>query len=83
MQFRFKNAPKWFCDLIYKYYIDELHSNYMAAKKSAEYDDLKLKEMAVEFFTNKGFTVWLDKNNQLCFDVDPDSARWTYEILRS
>jgi hypothetical protein len=55
----------------------------MAAKKSAEYDDLKLKEMAVEFFTNKGFTVWLDKNNQLCFDVDPDSARWTYEILRS
>jgi hypothetical protein len=55
----------------------------MAAKKNEEYNDLKLKEIVVEFFTNKGFTVWLDKENHLCFDVDPDSAKWTYEILRS
>ncbi len=83
MQFRIKNAPNWFCDVIYKYYIDELHINYMAAKKSEEYSDLKLKEMAVEFFTRKGFEVWLDKQNHLCFNVDPDSAKWTFEILRS
>lgn len=83
MQFHMKNAPNWFCNVIYKCYIDELHINYMAAKKNEEYNDLKLKEIVVEFFTNKGFTVWLDKENHLCFDVDPDSAKWTYEILRS
>ena len=83
MQFRFKNAPEWFCDVIYKHYIDELHSIHKAGKKSAEYNDEQFKRIAVEYFTNKGFTVWLDINNQLCFDVDPDSARWTYEILRS
>lgn len=52
-------------------------------KKSAEYNDQKFKEMAVEFFTNKGFTVWLNQDNHLCFDVDPDSAKWTFEILRN
>ena len=83
MQFRMKNAPKWFCDVIYKHYIDELHSIQIAAKKSSEYNDEQFKRIAVEFFTNKGFTVWLDKENRLCFDVDPDSAKWTFEILRS
>lgn len=83
MQFRFRDAPEWFCDVIYKNYIDELHSIQMARKKSAEYSDEQFKRIAVEFFTNKGFEVWLDKDNLLWFDVDPNSANWTFEILRN
>lgn len=83
MQFLFRDAPEWFHDHFLKYYLDELHSIQIAAKKSAEYNDEQFKRIAVEFFTNKGFKVWLDKNNQLWFDVDSDSAEWTYEILRS
>ena len=79
MQFRMKNAPKWFCDVIYKHYIDELH----AIEQDPNYNDQKFKEIAVEYFTCEGFTVWLDKENRLCFDVDPDSPKWTFEILRS
>jgi len=82
MQFRFRDGPEWFHDHILKY-IDELHSIQMAGKKSKEYNDSEFKQIAVEFFTNKGFQVWLDKNNQLWFDIDPDSARWTFEILRT
>lgn len=83
MQFRFRDGPEWFHDHIVKYYIDELHSIQMAGKKSAEYNDELFKRTAVEFFTRKGFKVWLDKNNQLWFDIDPDSAEWTFEILRT
>ena len=83
MQFRMKNAPKWFCDVIFKHYTDELHAINMAAKTMPDYDDKKFKDIAVEFFTKKGFTVWLDKENRLCFDLDPDSPKWTFEILRS
>ena len=83
MQFRFRDAPEWFRDHMLKYYINELHSIQMAAKKGKEYNDEQFKRIAVEFFTRKGFEVWLDKNNQLWFDVDPDSAEWTFEILRT
>ena len=82
MQFRFRDGPEWFHDHILKY-IDELHSIQMAGKKSSKYNDEQFKRIAVEFFTRKGFTVWLDKNNHLWFDVDPDSAKWTFEILRT
>lgn len=82
MQFRFRDGPEWFHDHIFKY-IDELHSIQMAGKKSAEYNDELFKRTAVEFFTRKGFTVWLDENNLLWFDVDPNSAEWTFEILRN
>ena len=82
MQFRFRDGTEWFHDHIVKY-IDELHSIQMAGKKSKEYNDSEFKQIAVEFFTNKGFQVWLDKNNQLWFDINPDSARWTFEILRT
>ena len=82
MQFRFRDAPEWFHDHFLKYYVDELHS----IKKSQQTvfdNDLLFKRIAVEFFTNKGFTVWLDENNHIWFDVDPDSAKWTFEILRT
>jgi hypothetical protein len=82
MQFRFRDGPEWFHDHILKY-IDELHSIQMAGKKSKEYNDSEFKQIAVEFFTRKGFEVWLDKNNQLWFNIDPDSAEWTFEILRT
>jgi hypothetical protein len=83
MQFRFRDAPEWFHNHFVNYYVDELHSIQMAGKKSKEYIDSEFKQIAVEFFTNKGFEVWLDENNLLWFDVDPDSAKWTFEILRT
>lgn len=83
MQFAFRDAPEWFGDHILKYYIDELHNIQMARKKSKEYNDEHFKRIAVEFFTNKGFEVWLDKNNQLWFDVDQTESKWTFEILKN
>lgn len=82
MKFVFRDAPEWFHDHILKYYIDELHQ----IQKSQQSDwtkDKLFKQIAVDFFTNKGFTVWLDKNNHIWFDVDVTEAKWTFEILRN
>lgn len=83
MRFAFRDAPEWFSDHILKYYIDELHNIKMAAKKGSEYSDEHFKQVAVEFFTNKGFIVWQNNAGQLWFDVDPTDAKWTFEILRT
>jgi hypothetical protein len=83
MQFSFKYAPKWFHDHILNYYTDELHAIQKAAETIPDYDDQRFKQIAVDFFTSKGFTVWLDESNHLWFEVDPDSAKWTWEILRN
>lgn len=83
MQFAFRDAPEWFYAHIIKCYIDELHSIQMAGKKNSEFNDEQFKRIAVEFFTNKGFTVWLNQAGQLWFDVDPNSTKWTFEILRT
>jgi hypothetical protein len=83
MQFAFREAPEWFCNIIYKHYIDELHTIEQVAKTIPDYNDQRFKEIAVDYFTRKGFTVWLDQDNHLWFDVDPDSAKWTFEILRN
>jgi len=83
MQFSLRYAPKWFHDHILNYYTDELHAIQKAAETIPDYDDQRFKQIAVEFFTSKGFTVWLDESNHLWFDVDPDSAKWTFEILRN
>jgi hypothetical protein len=83
MQFAFRDAPEWFLDHILKFYITELHEIQKAAKTSPDYDDEQFKQVAVEFFTGKGFILWLDEENKIWFDVDPDSAKWTFEILRN
>ena len=83
MQFRFREAPKWFHDHVLNYYTEELHNIQKAANTEPIYSDQKFKEIAVDYFTSKGFTVWLDADNHLWFDVDPDSAKWTWEILRN
>ena len=83
MQFRMRNAPKWFCDAIYRYYADELHEIEKAAKTIPNYTDQRFKQIAVDFFIHKGFTVWLDEENHLWFDVDSNSPKWTFEILRN
>jgi hypothetical protein len=83
MQFRIRNAPEWFCNLIFRHYTEELHAIQKAANTEPTYSDQKFKEIAVEYFAGKGFTVWLDADNHICFDVDPDSAKWTWEILRN
>jgi hypothetical protein len=83
MQFRFRDAPKWFHDHILNYYTDEFHAIQKAAETIPNYDDKRFKQIAVDFFTSKGFTVWLDQENHLWFDVDPNSAKWTFEILRN
>ena len=82
MQFRMRDAPEWFSDHILKYYTDEL----IKIRKSQQtvFDNEKLfKQIAVEYFTDKGFTVWLDEENLIWFDVDPESEQWTFEILRT
>jgi hypothetical protein len=78
-----RNAPKWFCDAIYRYYADELHEIEKAAKTIPNYTDQRFKQIAVDFFIHKGFTVWLDEENHLWFDVDSNSPKWTFEILRN
>jgi hypothetical protein len=83
MQFAFREAPKWFHDHILNYYTEELHNIQKAAKTIPDYDDQRFKQIAVDFFTSKGFTTWLNDENHLWFDVDPDSAKWTFEILRN
>jgi hypothetical protein len=84
MQFRFRDAPEWFGDHLLTYYIDELHKIQKKAQTlTPNFDDIKFKQLAVKYFSSKGFTAWLDENNQLWFDVDPDSAKWTFEILRN
>jgi len=83
VQFSFRYAPKWFHDHILNYYTDELHAIQKAAETIPNYDDQRFKQIAVDFFTSKGFTVWLDESNHLWFEVDPDSANWTFEILRN
>lgn len=82
MQFRMRDAPEWFADHIFKYYTDEL----VKIQKSQQtvFDNEKLfKRIAVDYFTDKGFTVWLDEENYIWFDVDPTSEHWTFEILRT
>lgn len=83
MQFRMRNAPEWFCNLIFRHYAEELHKIQKAANTQPTYSDQRFKEIAVEYFVSKGFTVWLDAENHICFDVDPNSAKWTFEILRN
>jgi hypothetical protein len=78
-----RNAPEWFCNLIFRHYTEELHNIQKAANTEPTYSDQKFKEIAVDYFTEKGFTVWLDAENHICFDVDPNSAKWTFEILRN
>ena len=83
MRFRFREAPEWFYTHVLNYYTEELHNIQKAAKTIPDYDDQRFKEIAVEFFTREGFTVWLDQDNHLWFDVDPDSTKWTFEIIRN
>ena len=83
MQFRMKNAPEWFRNVIYKHYINELHAIEQVAKTIPDYNDQKFKEIALDYFNNKGFTVWLDQGNHLCFDLDFDNPKWFFEILRT
>lgn len=83
MQFAFREAPKWFYNHVLTHYSNELHTIQKAANTEPTYSDQKFKEIAVDYFTRKGFTVWLDDDNHLWFDVDPDSANWTWEILRN
>lgn len=83
MRFRFRNSPEWFRDHILEYYTQELHDIQKAVNTEPTYSDQKFKEIAVKYFTNKGFTVWLDEDNYIWFDVDANSAKWTFEILRN
>jgi hypothetical protein len=83
MRFRFRESPKWFYDHVLNYYTDELHAIQKAALTIPDYDDQRFKQIAVDFFIHKGFTVWLDEENHLWFDVDSNSAKWTFEILRT
>jgi len=83
MQFRLRESPEWFTTHLLNYYTDELHAIEQVAKTDPNYNDQRFKQIAVDFFINKGFTVWLDQDNYLWFDVDADSAKWTFEILRN
>jgi hypothetical protein len=82
MIFRFRDAPEWFTDHICNYYTKELHTIQKAANTEPTYSDQKFKKIAVNYFISKGFTVWLDQENHICFDIDQNSSKWTFEILR-
>ena len=82
MRFRFRDAPIWFSDHLMENYINELHK--IQKKQQTLFSNKRLfKEIAIEFFSSKGFTVWLDTDNHLWFDVDFTGPEWTFEILRS
>ncbi len=83
MQFAFRNAPEWFATHILNHYVDELHNIQKAAKTIPDYNDQQFKQIAVDYFSSKGFTVWLDADNHIWFEVDQHSPKWTFEILRS
>jgi hypothetical protein len=83
MKFAFGDAPEWFRDHVLNYYTEELHNIQKAAKTIPDHNDQKFKEIAVDYFRNKGFDAWLDQENHLWFDVDPDSVKWTFEILKN
>jgi hypothetical protein len=84
MQFRFRDAPIWFSDHLMENYINELHELQKKENRLApNFDETGFKRIAVEFFTTKGFKVWLDSDLHLWFDVDFTGPKWTYEILRS
>ena len=84
MQFCFRDGPVWFGDHLLENYINELHKIQKKAKALApDFDEIKFKKLSVEFFTSKGYTVWLDQDNHLWFDVDFTGPEWTFKILRS
>ena len=84
MQFRFRDGPVWFSDHLMENYINELHEIQKKQKILVpDFDEIKFKQLAVDFFSKKGFTVWVDSDLHLWFDVDFTGPEWTYEILRS
>lgn len=83
MQFAFRNAPEWFYDHIIKYYTDDLYRIQKTLGVDPKlHNNREFKQITVDYFTEKGFTVWLDEDDTLWFDIDQDSTKWTYEILR-
>ncbi len=77
-----RDCPEWFNTLLINNYINELHIiKRKAEQEHSAYDDKQFKNIAVEFFKNKGFIVWLDEKNQLWFDINENDSRWTFEIL--
>jgi hypothetical protein len=83
MQFSFRDAPEWFSTHVMNNYINELHAIEQVEKTDPKYNDQKFKQIAVDFFINKGFDVWLDKDNHIWFEIDQHSPKWTFEILRN
>jgi len=84
MKFRFRDGPVWFSDHVMENYINELHKIQKKQKTLIpDFNEIKFKQLAVDFFSMKGFTVWLDQDNHLWFDVDFTGPEWTFEILRS
>jgi hypothetical protein len=72
MKFSFKNSPEWFTNYLTETYVDEFHQRV----KDVNWDHgdiLVLLDAAVEFFSEKGFTVYCF-NKELWFDLDETQA---------
>lgn len=82
MQFRVRDAPEWFNDHLLSNYVNELHRVQETLKPEPGYTNLEFRQMACEFFKEKGFDVWLDEEGHLWFDIDANSPQWTFEILK-
>ena len=84
MQFRFRDGPVWFSEHLAENYMNELHRIQKKSKTiGSNFNEIRFKQIAVEFFSKKGFTVWVDSDLNLWFDIDFTGPEWTYEILRS
>ena len=72
MKFSFKNSPEWFTNYVTETFLDEFHDRAKDDINAMDHNDRhKLLETAVEFFTQKGFTVYC-YNKELWFDLDED-----------
>lgn len=82
MKFRLRDAPEWFANHVINSYIDELHRIIEARKHNPKFNNLEFRQISCSFFKEKGFNVWLDDEGHLWFDIEQDSPKWTFEILR-
>ena len=78
MRFSFREAPGWFTQYLMDNYMDEFHE--VAKHVDWSGDSFALTTAAVEFFDQKGFTVW-QYNRQLWFDID-ETPEYTMLALR-
>ena len=83
MIFSFNEAPVWFYRWVQNVHIDNLHKLApMHTFNSTNWAEKK--KICAEYFNRSGITSWYNTiDDQIWFNVDENSPKWTFEILRS